>query len=80
MTQEQALLRANCLLSTGKTHVSATEAASLLGADALGISDAIKRGRFGIPAFMTGRNCRISLTGIVNFLEGRCCNAQNDAH
>lgn len=70
MTAKAALETAREWLDDGKITVSPAEAGAVLGADGPSIASAAKIGTLGIPYFMSGRNVRISVPGIVRFLQG----------
>lgn len=57
-------------MAEGRVHVSPAEAAAVLHCDPEGLTVAYAHGDLGLPAFKTGRNLRVMVSGIVRALKG----------
>lgn len=67
---QKALETAMGWMAEGRIHVSPAEAASVLHCDQEGLTAAYNAGDMNLPAFKTGRNLRIMVSGLVRLLKG----------
>lgn len=67
---QRALETALGWMAEGRIHVSPAEAAAVLHCDKEGLTAAYNAGDRGLPAFKSGRNLRIMVSGLVRLLKG----------
>ena len=62
----------------GRIHVSPHEAAEVLDADPYTLNICARVGSFGIAYFFSGSHLRISVQGIINYLEEQITHEDNE--
>ncbi len=62
----------------GRIHVSPHEAAEVLNADPYTLNICARVGSFGIAYFFSGSHLRISVQGIINYLEEQITHEDNE--
>lgn len=62
----------------GRIHVSPSEAGELLQCDPWTMNFHAHMGAFGIAYFFSGSHLRISVQGLINYLEGKIFHEENE--
>ena len=73
-----AIERAYQWKEEGRIHVSPHEAAEVLDADPYALNICARIGSFGIAYFFSGSHLRISVQGIINYLEQQITHEDNE--